>query len=254
MKIIALKYLSKFTSLFFFFTHLNYRGVWLNYIAMALTITLALFVLTSNSFCDAAEPWALSFQESASPIAEGIVDFHDHLFYFLILILVAVTWILTLIVGNNLKGPALTSDGAAVEHNGVLRPAKISLKDLNHGSVIEIVWTLTPAFILVLIAFPSFRLLYLMDEIVEPLITVKAVGFLGGLTSHIKNKIKDAIFKILVQKFSYNGEPYTKHGSFYFSYSYPNIYNSLIIRLFHSRCRAINRIGPPIMKMYCLYL
>jgi cytochrome c oxidase subunit 2 len=134
-------------------------------------------------FCDAAEPWAYSFQETASPIAEGIVDFHDHLFYFLILILVAVTWIMTLIVLDSLKktysGSPFTSFGNYAELLASdNRVAKASLKDLNHGSVIEIVWTLTPAFILVLIAFPSFRLLYLMDEIVEPLITVKAVGFL----------------------------------------------------------------------------
>jgi len=133
----------------------------------------------TTSFCDAAEPWAFSFQESASPIAEGIVDFHDHLFYFLILILVAVTWVMTLIVVDSLKKNSSgtpftnTADGESSKGN---RVAKVSLKDLNHGSVIEIIWTLTPAFILVLIAFPSFRLLYLMDEIVEPLITVKAVG------------------------------------------------------------------------------
>jgi len=133
----------------------------------------------ATCFCDAAEPWAYSFQETASPIAEGIVDFHDHLFYFLIL--VAVTWIMCLIVLSSLKktcsGTPFTNFG---NYAGVLanenRVAKASLKDLNHGSVIEVVWTLTPAFILVLIAFPSFRLLYLMDEIVEPLITVKAVG------------------------------------------------------------------------------
>lgn len=157
-------------------------------------------VQEATCFCDAAEPWAYSFQETASPIAEGIVDFHDHLFYFLILILVAVTWIMCLIVLSSLKkscsGTPFTNFG---NYAGILgnenRVCKASLKDLNHGSVIEVVWTLTPAFILVLIAFPSFRLLYLMDEIVEPLITVKAVGFLGGLKSHIKNKIKDTNIK-----------------------------------------------------------
>jgi cytochrome c oxidase subunit 2 len=142
-------------------------------------------------YCDAAEPWAYSFQDTASPIAEGIVDFHDHLFYFLILILVAVTWIIVLLVVDSLKDrssgtPFLLSRAQTgnlssfsplwAGTSNTNRVCKASLKDLNHGSVIEIVWTLTPAFILVLIAFPSFRLLYLMDEIVEPLITVKAVG------------------------------------------------------------------------------
>lgn len=250
-------------------------------------------LLTNNlCYCDAAEPWAYSFQDSASPIAEGIVDFHDHLFYFLILILVAVTWIMVLLVLSNLKsttsGSPFTTEYSTYA-TGVLgdtnRVAKASLKDLNHGSVIEIVWTLTPAFILVLIAFPSFRLLYLMDEIVEPLITVKAVGFLGGLKSHIKNKIKDTNIKIfikLVQKFSYNGYKSIIGFTFNLTYSVFQIFmtrsvqtlfptkikqardgisygkkickknlvfqetikTNLLVRAFHIRCRAINRVGP----------
>ena len=50
----------------------------------------------------------------------------------------------------------------------------ISNKFLNHGTLIELVWTITPAFILVLIAFPSFKLLYLMDEITDPSMSVLA--------------------------------------------------------------------------------
>jgi len=140
------------------------------------------FINSCLSYCDAAEPWAYSFQETASPIAEGIVDFHDHLFYFLILILVFVTWIIVLLVVDSLKDrssgtPFLNNSSmTTLANSNQVYLKDSSLKDLNHGSVIEIVWTLTPAFILVLIAFPSFRLLYLMDEIVEPLITVKAVG------------------------------------------------------------------------------
>lgn len=41
--------------------------------------------------CDQAEPWQFYFQDSASPIAEGIVDLHDHISYNMILILVAVS-------------------------------------------------------------------------------------------------------------------------------------------------------------------
>ena len=91
------------------------------------------------------------------------------------------TWIIVLLVVDSLKKgfsgtPFLNSKSSMLINENTNRVSKASLKDLNHGSVIEIVWTLTPAAILVLIAFPSFRLLYLMDEIVEPLITVKAVG------------------------------------------------------------------------------
>ena len=49
-------------------------------------------------------------------------------------------------------------------------------KYLNHGTLIELIWTITPALILVLIAFPSFKLLYLMDEVTDPSLSVLAEG------------------------------------------------------------------------------
>jgi len=51
-----------------------------------------------KSNCDAAEPWGMYFQDSASPIMEGIVDLHDHISYFLILILTAVTWMMAVLL------------------------------------------------------------------------------------------------------------------------------------------------------------
>jgi cytochrome c oxidase subunit 2 len=47
---------------------------------------------------------------------------------------------------------------------------------LNLPTVLELIWTITPAFILIAIAFPSFRLLYLMDEVISPTLTIKIVG------------------------------------------------------------------------------
>jgi cytochrome c oxidase subunit 2 len=52
----------------------------------------------------------------------------------------------------------------------------IVYKYANHGTLIELVWTITPALILIAIAFPSFKLLYLMDEVMSPSITIKVVG------------------------------------------------------------------------------
>jgi heme/copper-type cytochrome/quinol oxidase subunit 2 len=54
----------------------------------------------------------------------------------------------------------------------------ISHKYLNHGTLIELIWTITPAIILILIAFPSFKLLYLMDEISDPEMSISVEGFL----------------------------------------------------------------------------
>ena len=53
-------------------------------------------------------------------------------------------------------------------------------------TLIELIWTITPAVILILIAFPSFKLLYLMDEVIDPSLVIYGEGFfLGGLTLYI---------------------------------------------------------------------
>jgi cytochrome c oxidase subunit 2 len=44
------------------------------------------------------------------------------------------------------------------------------------GQIIEIIWTVLPAVILIILALPSLRLLYLIDETIEPRITLKTVG------------------------------------------------------------------------------
>jgi cytochrome c oxidase subunit 2 len=47
---------------------------------------------------------------------------------------------------------------------------------VSHGKVIELVWTILPSFILITIAVPSFALLYSMDEVIDPAITLKVIG------------------------------------------------------------------------------
>jgi cytochrome c oxidase subunit 2 len=108
---------------------------------------------------DAAEPWQLGFQDSASVVMEGIHDLHDDVLFYLILIVTGVSWvILNIIYYFNSNNSYFTQ------------------KYLRHGTTIEIIWTITPAFILISIAFPSFKLLYLMDEVIDPAITIKAIG------------------------------------------------------------------------------
>jgi cytochrome c oxidase subunit 2 len=52
-----------------------------------------------------------------------------------------------------------------------------SHKYLLHGTTIEVIWTILPAVLLVFIAFPSFILLYLADEVINPSMTIKAIGY-----------------------------------------------------------------------------
>ncbi len=132
-----------------------------------LVVTLAAFIyLTSPliSFpelenCDAPRPWGLYFQDSATPQMEGLVELHDNILFYLVIILFGVGWIL-----------------ASIVKNYSYKVAPISHKYLNHGTLIELIWTITPALILILIAFPSFKLLYLMDEISDPAMSVLAEG------------------------------------------------------------------------------
>lgn len=97
--------------------------------------------------CDAAEPWQIGFQDGASPTFEGITELHNAIFFYLVLIFVGVMWVMGSMIIN------YSSTASPISH-----------KYSNHGTLIELVWTISPAFILIAIAFPSFKLLYLMDS------------------------------------------------------------------------------------------
>ena len=112
---------------------------------------------------DVHTPWGIYFQDSATPQMEGLVELHDNIMYYLVMILFAVAWILLSIIRNYVE-----------------TKSPISHKYLNHGTLIELIWTITPAVILILIAFPSFKLLYLMDEVNDSSMSVLAEGFSDG--------------------------------------------------------------------------
>ena len=91
---------------------------------------------------DAPTPWAFGFQDGGSPTFEGIVELHNQIIFYIIIILVGVFWVLSSVIQNfNIKSN------------------KIVHKYHNHGTLIELVWTISPALILIAIAFPSFKLL-----------------------------------------------------------------------------------------------
>src|ERR1700710_320460 len=116
---------------------------------------------------DAPEPWQLGFQDGASPSYEGIVELHDQIMFYLVIILLGVSWVLSSVILN------FNSNSNKIVH-----------KYHNHGTLIELVWTITPALILVAIAFPSFKLLYLMDEVISPTMTVKVAGHQWYWSTH----------------------------------------------------------------------
>jgi len=119
---------------------------------------ILLFFIPHLVISDVAESWQVGFQDPATPIMEGIINLHHDLMFFICVISVFVSWML-----------ARTIWHFQIENN-------IQPSSLTHGTLIEIIWTITPAIILLIIAIPSFSLLYALDEIVSPTITIKTIG------------------------------------------------------------------------------
>ena len=107
---------------------------------------------------DAAEEWQFGFQDPATPAMEGIVEFHNHLMGFIVLVAVFTTWLLV---------------RCLYFYNKDSQPES---EMFTHSTPLEIIWTLVPALILLVIAMPSFALLYSLDEMIDPAVTLKAVG------------------------------------------------------------------------------
>nr|QOJ44865.1 cytochrome c oxidase subunit II [Allobates carajas] len=95
----------------------------------------------------------LGFQDAASPIMEELLHFHDHALMAVFLISALVLYIIS-----------------------TLMTTKLSNTNTIDAQEIEMVWTIMPAIILIVIALPSLRILYLMDEISTPDITIKTIG------------------------------------------------------------------------------
>jgi heme/copper-type cytochrome/quinol oxidase subunit 2 len=108
-----------------------------------------------------------TFNNPATSAMEGIVDFHHFLYFFLFMIITLISWFLYRIVETYYLDNSLNSAG---EHVRYLRNQPVE------NPLLEIIWTMLPALILLVISVPSFTLLYSTNDLVNPLITVKAIG------------------------------------------------------------------------------
>lgn len=98
--------------------------------------------------------WAnLGLQDRNSPIIEQLNFFHDHALLIIILVTLSVGYLI-----------------------GTLFFNKLNNRYLLHGQTIEVIWTILPAIILLFIAFPSLRILYLLDEVNSPSLSLKTIG------------------------------------------------------------------------------
>lgn len=116
----------------------------------------------------------IDFQDPATAIMEGIIDFHHDIQFYLIVILSLVAWCL-FSIGHEfgLRFYAIKSHPFSAFQ---VRRDSLLLKDVSHGTLLEIVWTIVPVFVLIVIAIPSFALLYATDELIEPAVTIKVIG------------------------------------------------------------------------------
>nr|WRH36575.1 cytochrome c oxidase subunit II [Buceros bicornis]WRH36587.1 cytochrome c oxidase subunit II [Buceros bicornis]WRH36599.1 cytochrome c oxidase subunit II [Buceros bicornis]WRH36611.1 cytochrome c oxidase subunit II [Buceros bicornis]WRH36623.1 cytochrome c oxidase subunit II [Buceros bicornis] len=94
----------------------------------------------------------LGFQDASSPIMEELVEFHDHALMVALAICSLVLYLLALMLTEKLSSSTVDAQE------------------------IELIWTILPAIVLILLALPSLQILYMMDEIDEPDLTLKAIG------------------------------------------------------------------------------
>nr|UTE83805.1 cytochrome c oxidase subunit II [Tetraserica leishanica] len=98
--------------------------------------------------------WKTSLlQDSASPLMEQLTFFHNHALLILLMVTVLVGYLMSTLFFN-----------------------KFNYRFLLEGQTIEIIWTILPAITLIFIALPSLQLLYLLDEVNNPLISIKTIG------------------------------------------------------------------------------
>src|SRR3954452_2409545 len=103
-------------------------------------------------------PWQLGFQRSATPVMDNIISFHNFLLVIITLITLFVLALLLIII---------------VRFNARANPVP---SRTTHNTLLEVVWTLVPVAVLVIIAIPSFKLLFYQLNVPQADLTVKATG------------------------------------------------------------------------------
>ena len=128
-----------------------------------------IFLLGLALFCPvafAAEPlpWQLGFQEGVTPVTRELDSFHNLL---LIIITGIVVFVLALLLYVMFRFNAKSNPEPSTT---------------THNVAIEVIWTVVPVIILTIIAIPSFKILYFMDRVVDPDMTLEVVGYQWGWT------------------------------------------------------------------------
>lgn len=128
-------------------------------VSSLIAVCAVLFGTVGAAFAEGvAHDWQLNLQAPATPVMERVVDLHDILLYICFGVSIFVLALLVVVVlrFNRTSNPT---------------PSKRS-----HHTLLEIGWTVAPILILVVIAIPSFRLIYFENKVEEADLTIKAIG------------------------------------------------------------------------------
>jgi len=120
---------------------------------------LHLFNYCFNIFaiCDAPQAYQVSIQDPATDVFEGMVDLYDLICFELVVIITIVFTLLFSLIFN------------PIHHSN-------SQRTFSHSTELEVFWTIVPALLLMTIAYPSFTLLYALDDLTLPKLTIKIIG------------------------------------------------------------------------------
>ena len=138
-------------------------GMFNRKVAVRALVMLALVLIGSAALVTLAQaagpvPWQIGMQPPATPVKDRLSAFHDELLVIIFLISLFVLGLLLYVI-------------VRFRHDRHPVPTRTS-----HNTVIEILWTVVPVLILVLIAIPSFKLMYYMDRVPNPDMTIKVTG------------------------------------------------------------------------------
>jgi cytochrome c oxidase subunit II len=123
-------------------------------------LTLTTFFISFEAIANQPKDWQLGFQEAASESMRDIISFHDNLLLPIIVAISAFVLFLMLYVCIKFRASANPN------------PSKRT-----HNVAVEVLWTLIPCLILIVIAVPSFKILYKQDAIPKADLTIKAIGY-----------------------------------------------------------------------------
>jgi cytochrome c oxidase subunit II len=119
---------------------------------------LALVGLAATAAYALPVPWEMGFQPSASPVMDQIEGFHKELLYIITAVSLFVAGLLVWVI---------------IKFRASVNPVP---SKVHHNTILEVAWTLIPVIILVVIAIPSFKLLYYEAEIPTPDVHIRAIG------------------------------------------------------------------------------